>query len=90
MRIKENEIKEILEKFHDRDCKIETKGIFKEKIFFKNIKILFSENEIEFEIKDNNNYIKFDLSYIEEIELLEKNKLKFLTSGDLEILIIFL
>lgn len=87
MRIKENEIKEILKTLNHKNLIVKTKGIIIQEFLFKNSEIIFLDNGIEFNIKSDKNYIIFNLSYIQEINLLEKNKLKFLTDQELEILI---
>lgn len=89
-RVRENEVKEILKSFNQQNLKIQIEGIFKQECFIENAEILFSDNDIEFKIKGNKNNMIFNLSYIEEIYFFEKNKLKFLTNMDLEILISFL
>lgn len=86
-RIKEDEIKEILESFNHKNLIMQTEGIFMQKCFYKHAEIVFLKDNVEFQIKDNNNCIVFNLCYIDEIILLEKNKLKFLINQELEILI---
>lgn len=88
-RIKEDEIREVLTFFNHKNLIIIINGIFYQECMIENAEVLFFNNDIEFQIKDGKNNIIFDLSYIEEIYFFEKNKLKFLTNMDLEILIVF-
>ena len=89
-RIKEEKVKDILKIFNNRNLKIEINGILNQEYFMKKAKIVFLDNDMEIRVNDNKNCITLKLSYIEEIYLLEKNKLKFLTNNDLEILILLL
>ena len=88
-RIKEEDIRKVLKDFEYKNLFIEITGIFKQRCYIENSKIGFL-NDIKFEIKNNKNLFIFDLSYIEEIFLLQKNKLKLLTNNNVEILILFL
>ncbi len=89
-RIREDELKEVLKEINHRNLKIQMQGILKQENFMKDVDVRFLNNDIEFEIKDKKTQIIFNLSFIEEIYFLEKNKLKFLINHDLEILITFL
>ena len=88
-RIKEDDINKVLLLFDNKNLNISIKGIFEQESFMEKAKIKFLENNIEFDIKNDINCIRINLSYIEEIYLIQKNKLKFLTNNNLEILISF-
>ena len=89
-RIKEQDLKRILKTFQYKKIKIKISGSIKQEVVLENAEIVFLNNDIELNIKDVKDSIILNLSYIEEIVFIEKNKLKFLTNTDLEILIIFL
>ena len=89
-RIKEEEIKRILKKHNKKKLKIQINGVFQQETVMEKIEILFLNKDTEIHIKDEKNYFVLSLAYIEGIYFLQKNKLKFLTENDIEILIIFL
>ncbi len=89
-RIKEDEIKNVFKKYAKSNIKIKSDGIFKQECIMENIEVLFLNKDTEIHIKNEKNCFILNLGYIEEIYFLQKNKLKFLTDANIEILIIFL
>lgn len=90
-RIREDDIEEILKLFNkEKKITIEFLGFVNQKIIINYPEIIFQNEEREIIIKNSENYIKINLGYVEEIYFEQKNKLKFLTEKELEILIIFL
>lgn len=94
-RIKENDIPkviDILKNNNYKKAKIEFSGFIKQKNIIKNPIIKFNNRKREIVVKTAEkieNEIKISLSFVEEIYFKQKNKLKFLTENDLEILIVF-
>ena len=87
IRIKEDKVKGILQKFKNKDLKIKIKGIIEQNITIKCVEIESYDN-IEFKIYNNENKMVLNLSFIDEIWLEEESNIKFLINNDLEILII--
>ena len=90
-RIKEDDIEKVLKLFNKKEkTMIKFLGFVNQKIIINYPEIIFKNEEREIIIKNSENYIKINLGYVEEIYFEQKNKLKFLTENELEILIIFL
>ena len=90
-RIKEDDIEKVLKLFNKKEkTMIKFLGFVNQKIIINYPEIIFKNEEREIIIKNSENYIKINLGYVEEIYFEQKNKLKFLTEKELEILIIFL
>jgi len=90
-RIREDDIEELLKLFNKKEkIVIEFLGFVNQKIIINNPEIIFQNEEREIIIKNSENHIKIKLGYVEEIFFEQKNKLKFLTENELEILITFL
>lgn len=88
-RIKENDIKEILKEFSGKKLEIKVNGAIKQKNIMEKSEIAFLNNGKSIKIFSERSEFTINLSYVEEILLVQKNKLKFLIENQLEILIIF-
>lgn len=89
-RIKENNLKDVLECFKKENLNIKINGAFEQNIILKNVDISFEEDNRKIKFFTEKNYFIIDLGYVNEILIWEKNKLKFLIENQLEILILFL
>lgn len=92
-RIKEDDIEDIIKSFNNKKyekIKMQFLGFIKQETTLTNPHVLFDNRRREIIIKNSENTIKINLGYVEEIYFEQKNKLKFLTDKELEILIIFL
>lgn len=89
-RIKENDLKDVLECFKKENLNIKINGAFEQNIILKNVDISFEEDNTKIKFFTEKNCFIIDLGYVNEILIWEKNKLKFLIENQLEILILFL
>lgn len=88
-KIKEEELEEKLQSFKGKDLYIEITGFIIQKLLLKKANINFLKSMTNFEISDDINKICFDFSFIQEIILLEKNKIKFFLENNFEVILFY-
>ena len=89
-KIKEEDLENKINFLKGKTLKLKLNGDIKIEYCIEKAEIIFLNDIMELNIKDEKNNITINLSYIEEIFLVQKNKLKFLTDKKVEILICIL